>query len=288
MMTAKNKLAEWLLLVGLILTPILACAQHYPVGAEGIKGPTLPPPGLYLRDYNIGYYAEYLPGGPPNFEASAYVNAPRLIWMSKYKVLGANYGMDVLVPFGYKHVVAGGFDRSSFGLGDVQVEPLVLSWHFPRLDLAGGYAFWAPTGEFSPARPDHLGSGFWGHMLTLGATYYVDADKTWAVSALNRYEINHEQDDTHITPGQTYTVEWGLSKSFCKIWDAGLIGYWQQQTTRSHNGPVDQPGVVALGPEISVACPKIMTFFSLRYAREFAANDRPEGNTFSLTITKRF
>ena len=292
-MTLNSQITPVVLLAGLLAAPGLVQAQHYPVGAEGLKGPTLPPPGLYLRDYNFGYYASRYPGGPPNFQADAYVNAPRLIWLTDYKICGANYGMDVIVPFGYKHVKfmtpGGPFDHTSFGLGDIQIEPLLLAWHYTKFDLAAGYAIWAPTGEFSPARPDHLGLGHWGHMLTLGGTYYFDTEKTWALSALNRYEFNHAQEQTFTTPGQTYTVEWGLSKTLAKVWDVGLIGYWQQQTTTSEGpGGPDKPGVVGLGPEISLACPKIMTFFSLRYAREMAAHDRPEGNTFSLTITKRF
>ena len=281
-----------LLLAGLLSAPALGQAQHYPIGVEGIKGPSLPPPGLYLRDYNLGYYSSRLPGGPANFEASAYVNAPRLIWLTDWKIFGATYGMDVLLPVGYKHIVAGPFDKSTFGVGDLMVEPLVLSWHFTKFDLAAGYAFWAPTGDYDPTHMgSDLGLGYWGHMLTLGGTYYFDAEKTWAFSALNRYEINHEysRNGAAVTPGQQYSLEFGLSKTLAKVWDVGLIGYWQQQTTTTDNSADDsKPGVVALGPEVSLACPDISTFFSLRYAREFAAHDRPEGNTFVLTVTKRF
>jgi hypothetical protein len=210
--------------------------------------------------------------------------------MSNWKVLGADYGMDLMLPFGYKHIKYTGFDRASFGLLDMGIEPVLLSWHLDKFDFSAAYAVWAPTGEFSPNRPDHLGLGHWGHMLTLGGTYYFDQEKTWAVSILNRYEINHEQDQTHITPGNTYSVEWGVSKTLCKTWDVGVVGYCQQQVTSDHGAGArtDKPGVAAIGPEISVAFPSITTFASLRFLREFTANDRPEGNTFSLTITKRF
>ncbi len=50
-------------------------------------------------------------------------------------------------------------------------------------------------------------------MQTAGATWYIDEEKTWAVSALNRYEFNTEQRNTDIIPGQTYTLEWGVSKT---------------------------------------------------------------------------
>ena len=68
-------------------------------------------------------------------------------------------------------------------------------------------------------------------MQTAGATWYIDEEKTWAVSALNRYEFNTEQRDTHVTPGDAYTLEWGVSKSVCKEVDLGVVGYYQQQVT---------------------------------------------------------
>ena len=140
-----------------------------------------------------------------------------------------------------------------------------------------------------PLRPVLAGKGYWAHMLTFGGTWYPDPEKTWAVSLLNRYEFNHEQQKTQTTPGQSLTMEWGLSKSIRKTIDVGLIGYYQQQTTKDR-GPAAVPkdSVVALGPEISVFCPKLGLFTSLRYAREFEAKNRSEGNTFALTFTKRW
>lgn len=269
---------------------------HYPPGVEGIKGPSLPPPGIYLRDYNLFYTADRYPGsGLNDFQALVYVNAPRLIYMTEKKILGANYGLDLIVPFGYADVEgAGGFlDDTYFGLYDIQFEPLLLGWHFKQLDIGAGYAIWAPSGQSPDPRPGlppgnvaDLGKGFWSHMLTLGATWYIDTNKTWAVSALNRYEFHHE-DDYGVTVGDSLTVEFAASKSFSKVWDAGLVGYYQQQVTDT-TGQSGRANIVALGPEVSVVFPKVMTFLSLRWLHEFSAHLRPEGDTFTLTLTKRF
>jgi hypothetical protein len=265
-------------------------AGHYPAGAEGIKGASLPPPGVYFRDYNFFYFADNFKDGPPQFDIFAYINAPRLIWMTDWKILSANYGMDVIVPFAYLDWKVMGAKKDSFGFGDIQIEPLLLSWHFKQFDLAGGYAVWAPTGDYTPSRPDFITKGFWSHMLTLGGTWYPDKDKTWALSLLNRYEFCHEQQTTHTDPGQVYTVEWGFSKSLSKTMDAGVIGYYQQQVTKD-SGPVATDKLdrkVGIGPEISAVCPKLALITSLRYAYEFAAIERPEGHLVTLTLTKRF
>ena len=125
---------------------------HYPAGAEGLKAATLPPPGFYVRDYsNTFYYRTYFASGPPDFKAWAYIQAPRAIWITDFKIFGANYGLDLLIPFYYGNVQyqtpAGKLHDTIFTMGDLQFEPLLLSWHLQQLDIGAGYAFWAPTGD---------------------------------------------------------------------------------------------------------------------------------------------
>jgi len=293
---SRRLLAAFCLLNTLSLTQAATFSGHYPAGAEGITAATLPPPGFYVRDYNLFYYADKFPGGPPDFKAVAYINAPRAIYLTDFKILGANYGLDLLVPFYYGDVSfqtpAGKLKDSTFAMGDLQFEPLLLAWHLQQVDIGAGYAFWAPTGDYNRdgSRPSRLlAKGFWSHMLTLGATWYVDPEKTWSISALNRYEFHMKNNDLDFTAGDTDTLEFGVGKSLNKYFTVGLAGYFQKQTTSynpSSAGPTDH--VVGLGPEISTFCPKIGLFASLRYAREFDAKDRPEGNNVTLTLTKRW
>jgi hypothetical protein len=83
--------------------------------------------------------------------------------------------MDIIVPFGYADVEAGGLlDDTYFGLYDIQVEPILLAWHLPCLDIGAGYAFWAPSGRVPirdrpcPGQRGRSWQGFWSHMFTLG------------------------------------------------------------------------------------------------------------------------
>ena len=271
---------------------------HYPAGVEGIKGGSLPPPGVYLRDYNLIYVANRFPDGPPNPDVFAYVQAPRLIWITDWKVLGGYYGMDALFPFYYGNVQfdtppSGRMKDDTFTLGDIFVEPITLSWHWKQFDLGVGYGFWTPNGDYDKdgTRPSRLlGKGFWTHMFTAGGTWYVDEERTWAVSLLNRYEIHMDKEDTDWAAGDTYTIEWGISKSLSKTIEVGVIGYYQTQVTdyTGANHPDISDHVVAIGPEISTFCPKLGIFTSLRYAYEAEAKERPQGHTVTLTLTKRF
>jgi len=269
---------------------------HYVPGVEGIKGASLPPPGIYLRDYNVAYIATHAntPAGQnagiPNFKAFTYANVPRVIWITDTTLLGGFVGVDALLPLVYQSLRVPGYDHSTFGIGDLFAET-TLSWHPKQFDLAVGLGVWMPTGD-SAAGPltTRVGAGYWTPMLTAGGTWYIDSEKTWAVSALNRYEFNTEKNDTSITPGQAYTLEWGISKTVCKVVDLGVVGYYQQQVTKD-SGAGSGPNcdrVAAVGPEISVVFPKSMVFVSFRYLNEFMAEDRAQGNTFVLTLTKRF
>jgi hypothetical protein len=158
-----------------------------------------------------------------------------------------------------------------------------------QFDFSFGAGVWMPTGD-APPPPVTAGNGYWTPMLTAGATWFIDQEKTWAVSALNRYEFNTEQDGTDITPGQAYTLEWGVSKTLNKTIDVGVVGYYQQKVTTDDGvGSTNiRDRVAAVGPEISVAFPKPMLFVSLRYLYEFMAEARLQGHTFGLTLTKRF
>ncbi len=292
----KTHVVRFLLAAGFVALPCLLQAQpsaHYTPGVEGIKGASLPPPGFYVRDYNVAYYSTRANNASgdnanvPNFEAFTYANVPRVIWITDTQVLGGYVGVDALLPLVYQHLKAGGYNDGTFGAGDFFVES-TLSWHPRQFDLAAGFGVWTPTGD--SGTPTRAGLGYWTPMFTAGATWYIDTNKTWAVSLLNRYEFNTEQRDTHITPGQAYTLEWGASKTVAKVVDLGVVGYFQQQvTTDSGTGASpDRDRVVAIGPEINVVFPKPMLFASFRYNYEFWAQSRAQGHTFALTLTKRF
>ena len=270
---------------------------HYVPGSEGIKGASLPPPGFYFKDYNLFYIADHVNNangqnlGIPNFQALTYANVPRAIWITDKTLLGGNIGVDALLPLIYQSVKAGSYRSDTFGIGDFFAES-TLSWHPQQFDFAAGIGLWAPTGDSANPPTTRVGSGFWTPMFTAGATWYPDADKTWAISALSRYEINSEQRDTHDTPGQAYTLEWGISKSCTKTIDCGVVGYYQQKVTGDTGsnplGLTAHNQVTAIGPEVSVAIPSAMTFVSLRYNYEFLAENRAQGHTVTLTLTKRF
>ena len=273
---------------------------HYVNGVEGIKAATLPPPGFYYRLYNVFYNADALMDAngeelDVGFDLGVYAMANRFIWITNKKILGADFGADIIIPLVYTDVEIGamGVADDKFGLGDVAVEPFVLSWHGPRYDGSFGLAAYIPTGDYAVNDPASPGKDFWTGMITLGGTIYFDAAKTWSASILSRYEIHSEKNDTDVTPGNDLHFEWGLGKTLAKIWDVGVAGYCHWQVTDDSGSDVvgdrgDHDRVYAVGPEVAVFVSPVTLFLSLRSEWEFEAVDRPEGNVTTLTITKPF
>lgn len=292
-LTRMNTSRTWIALAAMSLSlsftaSTQAQTAHYPNGVEGIKASSLPPAGIYVRDYNYCYFANEFPGGPADFNATAYVQGPRGIWITDQKVLGGTYGASVLVPFVYQDISVGATQQQKFGLGDLMLEPLLLSWNVGDYDFALGYGLWTPTGDFQAGRLVNPGKGYFGHMLSLGASRHFGEDKSWTLTALNRYEINHENPDTDITTGDAWTIEGGLSKTLSKSVEVGAIGYVQAKVTPDSGPVAPRDSIAGFGPEVSVLIPGIDLFASVRYAFEFAASDRPEGHLLNVTFTKRF
>ena len=278
----------------------LAGSGHYVSGVEGIKAATLPPEGIYWRMYNVLYTADDLrdKNGKEvdvDFDVNVYALVNRLVYSSGIELLGANLVADICVPLVYTDISmkAGGmtlFDDNEFGLGDILIEPAILAWHGPRYDAALGVGVYLPTGSFDADEPASPGKGFWTGMLTAGATFYFDEAKTWSISALSRYEIHSEQEDTDITYGNDFHFEWGLGKTLAKTWDVGLAGYCRWQLT-DDSGPGttnDREEAYAIGPEVSVFMPEWGLGVSMRSLWEFENKVNSQGNVTTLMIMKAF
>lgn len=308
-------------------------AQHYPTGSEGIKAGSSPAPGFSAEDGNSFYYADKATGtwsALSDFSEFNYVQTPRLAWVSDWKILGANYGAAVRVPIAYKEISfkappappglgafpgqpgtssSGTVTVHEFGLTDIEIEPVMLSWQLKHFDIKAGYSVWAPTGDHdvNTFYLIRLGEDCWTHVFTLGSTWYPDTEKTWAVSILGHYEINTEQFlqsvpapgsatvSQYDTLGDTFTLEWAASKTIFDGLDIGLSGYYQQQVTDtqlpssiSHSYLNELVDVAGVGPEVDYALPKWGLTAALRYAYEFTSNDRPQGNQITLVLKKTF
>lgn len=294
------------LTTAILLSLSLICATftwagngtHYPNGVEGIRGSTLPPPGFYYRMYNVYYQADELKGPDGDeipgldFEIDLYCMAHRFIWVSKHKILGADFFVDLTVPVLYKDISVGGMNEDDFGIGDPCLEPFGLAWHGDRYDAAIALGVYLPIGDYSEGNPlgSSPGLNYWTGMLTAGVTWYFDPAKTWSGSILARYETHGENDHLDWEPGDDFHFEWGIGKKLARFWEVGVAGYCQWQVTEDSgtNANDDKDQVYAAGPEINYFVAPIKTNITFRYLFEFEAEDRSEGDFATLIFTYIF
>ncbi len=291
------KLKRYFFIFSLLLpTYHLAVADgHYPDGAEGIKGATLPPPGVYTKWYNMYYTSDTVKdknGDNSNVsqELDTFATVPRFIWISNQKILGGDYGINVAVPFVNVSLKTKNINQSKFNLGDILLEQ-VLGWHLDQWDFSAATGVWFPVGNFDATEAVNIGKGFWTGMFTAGATHYFDKEKTWHFSALSRYQTNSSKSGIDIRPGGDFLVEWGLGKTLAQNWNIGISSYTHWQVTSDTGSAVNYDAgaharYYAIGPEISYFYEPAQTSFEFRYQKEFAVVNYTEGQklTFSFVV----
>src|SRR5262245_9096572 len=123
------------------------------LGDMGVQSGSQPAPGLYASFIYYRYDASSLKDGhgnqvtlDPTGNGSQIINAavPLFYYVTPKKMLGANFGMMVVVPTASGSLEAPGFglsENADFGLSDLYVMPAQLGWHFKRADATAGFAF---------------------------------------------------------------------------------------------------------------------------------------------------
>jgi hypothetical protein len=280
----------------------------------------IPDPGITYANLALSYSADQLnnangnriPGITGTY--SFWVDENIFYYVPKYKFLGGYFMPYVALNYATGSLVAditlgehnlGGAGGGS-GFADMYVQPLNLGWHLKRADVNVGYAFTAPTGRFTQGASDNVGSGYWGNNITSGTTFYITKNKATSANLSTDWEVHGQKSGTNITPGQAFTMEWGLGqvlplkKDFTRLLQLGFVGYDQWQVSHS-SGTLTVPGapaipefslpfysVHAIGVQVNFVLPAKDFAAFFKYYDEYHALARPQGRTidfgFSWTL----
>jgi hypothetical protein len=283
-------------------------------GQFGLNAGVIPDPGFTYANLALNYSASQLNNGSGNSipgingTYSFWVDENIFYYVPEHKFLGGYFMPYVAVNYANGELVANitgtGLSTGGGGSGfaDMYVQPLNLGWHLKRADVNVGYAFSAPTGRFSPGAPDNVGSGYWGNNITSGTTFYITKNKATTANLSTDWEIHGQKSGTNITPGQAFTIEWGLGqilplkKDFSRLLQLGFVGYDQWQVSHSSGTlgagipefSIPFYSVHAIGVQANFILPAkdLAAFF--KYYDEYHALARPQGRTivfgFSWTL----
>lgn len=286
----------------IVLPAVSQVRGVYPLGMSATNSGVTPEAGssyvnqflFYSRDQAKGPNGEVVATG----QNSVMMDMNSLVWVSKGTIdfLGSPlFSISATIPIANNALTSdreGGISGGG-GLADSYYQPFILGWREKRADIRAVYGFLAPSGRFNVGASNNVGSGYWTHAFSSGQTFYLNANRTTAVSAFQMYEIHTTQQGTQIHPGDTLNLDYSLTHVLSLQRDLNLqvavVGYEQWQLT-DKTGPAITPAqssahykVNALGFGSSLILPARKVSVGIKYFKEF--EDRSTFQGYSLQIT---
>jgi hypothetical protein len=252
----------------------------YPNGAEDFMSGAVPPPGNYFINYFDYYAANKFKDGPPEFKLNVAADTLRFIHITDKKLFGGFWGVHIFIPLVYMDVKVPGADDSRASLGDIIVDPFILSWHGANWHTATGVDIYTPTGSYDKGHLANISRNYWTFEPIIAGTYICPGG--FEVSTKFMYDFNTKNTDTDYLSGQEFHFDYTVAK---KIGDfnAGMAGYFYQQVTDDEMGGTKVPfndgnkgRVLAVGPALKYDHKNMS--FSIKYLFETTVKNRPEGN----------
>lgn len=295
---------------------------HYAPALLNIRDPLQPAPGSYYIQYFLFYQSDTLKDkngksidsvtvGPVTLDVDVDVDSftivPTYVHITDKKVLGANYGFLVAQPLGNTSFQAtlevqtipglgAEVDESGFGLGDTYVRPLWLGWNLGQTEINAAYGLYIPTGKYDAGEADNVGLGMWTHEFMVSGAYYVDEQRGTALTLAGFYEIHSNKDGVDIRPGSHFTLNYGVSQylplSDKFLSELGIAGFGQWQVTEDKGSDAVNTGVkdqvYGLGLQAGLIYLPWDGQLTFKWMREFKAEDRFEGDFFTITTALTF
>ena len=259
----------------------------YPNGAEDCLCGFIPPPGYYFINYFLYYSADKFKGhggnpDNPNFDLKAEANIFRFIYITNQKIFGGNWGVHMFVPVVNLDVtLAPSMSQNRAGLGDIIVDPFILSWHLKNWHLATGLDIFIPTGKYDHEDFANIGRNYWTFEPIFAFTFLSDSG--FEISSKFMYDINTENTDSFFggdyQSGQEFHFDYALGQKVGNL-ELGIGGYYYKQFTNDElNDQKYLDGfkgqALAFGPIVKYGYKNMS--FTLKYQHETAVENKPEG-----------
>ncbi len=284
--TFRNTLAVAMLFAVISLAGVAQATEGgggaYPNGAEDFMAGAVPPPGNYFINYFNYYSADKFKGnnGPPNLNLKVSADVLRFIKVTDTKILGGFWGMHMFIPLVQQDVkVVPVVDESRRSLGDIIIDPFILSWHGANWHAATGVDIFLPTGNYMKSHNVNIGRNYWTVEPIAALTLLPGAG--FDISAKLMYDINTKNKDSNYLSGQELHADFAVGKKV-DAFTAGLAGYLYKQITDDEANGVKVNGnkgqVVAFGPALKYDYKNMS--LTLKYMFETEVKNRPSGDNF--------
>ena len=264
-----------------------AAQQNFLPGFAGLKDASQAPPGIYAALVGWGSTSNTVVDNSGNSHTLSngsldiYLGGVAVSIVTKWKLLGANYGASILVPGLNTRTEIPALNvnkNGGFGLTSTYIQPINLGWHTPRADFILGYAVYLPTGSWSFNGCCNYGLGMFTQEISAGTTFYFTKSQSVHLAAELVYDINSYKKDTSYRQSFPLTLQGGLgmnygnpAKLFSGWFGAAGFAQWTMVPTKyilplgTINGRY--PQLAGLGPEFVT----LQGALTLRYLWEFSA-----------------
>ena len=303
MRNRRNGNSLFALAVGLILSAAPASAQlngQNIKGDVGLKSGSQAPAGGYVILPLYWYSADAVKNrdGDEVLHGSldAFVGGPGINIVTTRKLMGANYGFLVVLPFANNRLQGTELDENpGGGLTDMFVQPLSLGWHLKSADVTTSYGLYIPIGRYEDGASNNTGLGMWGHELSAGATVYLNDSRTWHAATLASLDFQSKKEHSKTKVGNILNLEGGVGRDLLKgAASVGLVYYATYKLTDDHIEGL--PGILirgknrvwGLGPEATLPLAAKRTlygFVTVRYQWELGARTTTEGGAWNVLAT---
>lgn len=278
----------------------------YPLGMSATNSGVTPEPGFSYSNQLLFYSRNEVKDQngntlPITGNNSVLMDMNSLIWVSTGEFFGgARYSAFATLPFAKNDLTSDIHGNISGGSGfaDSYYVPFILGWNKERVAIRVLYGFLAPTGRFAEGASDNVGSGYWTHALSSGQTFYLTKDKSWAVSSFEMYEFHTTQEGTGTHPGQTFDLDYSLTKAVtftnASTLQFGVVGYEQRQTTATTGSTItpeettERYAVNAVGGSSNVTFAKGKFSLGFKVFDEFANRSTFQGYSLQFSGSFRF
>ncbi len=273
-------------------------------GYTNILDGIIPPPGVHLSSYVVGYNSDDFVDAPGDNEINAIVYNPQLFWVSSNKLPGGfKYGIQAQLPFQGYNLDSAKLSTGDGMIGDLNFGPFIgrteklgpdwiLHW-FLEIDT------FAPTGEYDKDAQINPSSNYWTVEPFVSMTLLMPRGFSFSSRQMFTYNFTNDDyippkaEETDLQAGSMWHCNFSLMKSLNFLdpnLRLGAVGYYGKQL-QDHDidGYPDgntKEEVLGIGPGLHWKSKG--SIFRLKTYFESNTENRTEGTRIVLRIINSF
>jgi hypothetical protein len=272
-------------------------AAHYPTGTNTVAPALMPPPGESLWLNYLTYYTADRSNNSngdsavPGYHVSAVAEAARFLhtWLS---IDGMAWTSGIVIVANDAHLQVPHRSGSGGGLGDLVIQPVLLTAAFGDLHVLAGFDVSLPSGDYSKDNLVNPGLNYTTTAPQVALTWLPTRQIEFSLFSIAGFNSTNSQ--THYTSGNYFDLDYAIGyRPFPSLHalEFSVVGYWLDQFTNDElNGREFLDGhrsrVVAVGPKIRYQFAK--GGCALKWLHETSAENRPQGERIQLQFAVPF